>query len=219
MSGRIAISFIGLSLLCGVILGIVITNPAPAEPTRVVEYIVDNSAAIRRLVLEEAVINGFAGVQRLIVMDVNLSENVTIDASFASWDVFRIAQKITFYATGVYTTDLGLLTENDIIFDDHRRTIVARLPRPVIDSITIHEEQTVFHSVERGVLRFGEIRLTAAEQNEITRQVKESMQLRMQLDLMAQAEAYTKWSVEGLIRKFLAAAPGTDDYTITIVWS
>ena len=217
MNGKIAFSLVGLSLLCGVILGIALANPAPAEPSRVVEYVVDNSAAIRRLVLEEAVINGFAGAQRLIVMDVDLSENVIIDASFASCDVFRIAQEVTFHATGVYTTDLGLLSTGDIIFDEYRRNIMVRLPRPVIDSIAIHEEHTIFHSVERGALRFGDIRLTAAEQNEITRQVKESMRLRLQLDMMPQAEAYTKWSVEGLMRKFLAAADA-QEYSITIVW-
>jgi hypothetical protein len=204
-------------VLSGIVAGFLLKRPKPDEPTTIVEYVVDNSPAIWRLRISEALITNLERRKRLIVLEANLEEDVTIDDGFAGWDIFQKAQTITVKATGRFTVDLGALTSDDIIFDDFSKRVAIRLLRPEIDSVTINEEQTVFHSVEKGLLRFGEIRLTTAEQNEIYRQAKAAMISKLKSDMEKEAEEAAKAAVGDLAGKILGAA-GIYGYEIVVVW-
>ena len=170
----------------------------------------------KRLRVQDIVIEDIQGSQNLIVMEVNLTEEVVWDESFTNLDIFKKAQKIRYHGVGNYTTDLALLTEKDISFDFDGNSIFVTVQRPVLNSLEIDETKTEIYNTDNGLLRFGEITFTIAQQNEILSVVKGNMRQKLnEPENLKQAEKEAEKSVEDLIKKFMIQA-GYEDYEVKV---
>lgn len=94
------------------------------------------------------------------------------------------------------------------------KTIYINVPKPEIKSITINEEKTSYET-EKGILRFGEITLSPAENQIMTQKVKERMKEKLsESDMINKALINTKKSIKEIILSVLNNKDS--DYTIVV---
>jgi len=163
-----------------------------------------------------ALVTELSEARRLVTLDIELEQSIAVDNE-SRWGVLRIAQEMTFYATGTFSVNLARLSPNDVIIDDRRERIFVRIPRPTIEAITIDPDRTVFMDPERGLLRFGDVTMSPEAHNTIQAEIVENMRRIMLVDHMNDAEQYTKQSVSALLGAILDGM-GLEDYAFDITW-
>jgi len=166
----------------------------PVEPVvkKEIVYVPAEPVAIPSIEIKPAVITNITNTQKLQVLSVDLNKDILIDDSFKlNWGIFKKQQVVTLNATIRYTTDLQLFTRDDIAFDMDTQRLMALIPRPVIDSITINEDKNEIHDVKNGLLRFKNLELTPEAYNEILVQGKNNIQYELLLDAEMQSKAET----------------------------
>lgn len=174
----------------------------------------------KKLKLKQAVVAAITQKQELITSEFDLTQTVKWDDSWGSLSLFEKSQDITFYGKGLYIVDLSLVTEEDFAVDDILSTklLTVTLPKPQIKSIEIIENNTVYSITDTGLLRFGDIKITPYQSQQITSQVKEQMRLTMQEDFYYhQALEHSENSVKDLFQTLLTQSQ-TEDYIISIKW-
>lgn len=150
----------------------------------------------QKLRLEAAIIESVHTKKELITLEVDVSDTVEWDDSWGSLDIFHKSQRIRFYGTGLYVTDLAQITSDDIRADPEQEILTVSLPKPAMKSVTIDEDKSEYESVEKGWFRFGNIQLTPEQYNAMYATVKahmekqlESPELYQQAEISAQAAA------------------------------
>lgn len=168
----------------------------------------------RRAITSEAIINKIHEKTDLITMEVDLSDKVVLDDSWGNFDVFKKITYINFSGKGIYTVDLSKLKGENVTIQSNINTIYISVPKPEIKSINIEEEKTTYE-INKGVLRFGEIKLTPEENQILTKKVKERMEEKLnEPDMFNKALANTEKSIKELIRATLDNK--SSDYTIIV---
>lgn len=193
-----------------------IINKRQNEP-HIVQVFTDDESVSNRLMLETAIVEGFQTKKELITMEVDMSEIIEWDDSWGTFDIFHKSQRIQFYGTGLYITNLDIVTKNDIKVDTERKTVTVSVPKPEIKTVTINEEQTSYEDVDKGWLRFGEIKLTPEQYNAVYEIVKENMLRQMRdIDLYEQAENSTQTNVSDIFRQIVDSVE--KGYTVNVEW-
>ncbi|MDD3224323.1 MAG: DUF4230 domain-containing protein [Clostridium sp.] len=134
----------------------------------------DNS---KRFISKETIVKSIKQKQKLITTEVNMNETIAIDNSWGDLAVFKKVQDIDFVGTGIYTIDLSKLSSNNI--DIKNNIIKVSIPKPSVESITLDENKTVYNKTDRGLLRFGEIKLSTEDHDQLLKTVKEKMNDKM----------------------------------------
>ena len=98
------------------------------------------------ILTEDTLINEIKDVNKLIPLEIELSETLTVDNTYFNLDIFKKSKKITFFANCSYSIDFSTLSTNNIDID---------------------ENKTIYGDTEVGLLRFGDLRLSSEEINEI----------------------------------------------------
>ncbi|MCL2610328.1 MAG: DUF4230 domain-containing protein [Defluviitaleaceae bacterium] len=170
----------------------------------------------KRAELMGAVVHSFEQAQNLITKEVDMSSAINIDNSWGSWGVFNSVDEITYYATGLFTTDVASISERDIILDEIGEILHVIIERPVIHSIVLRLEETQFES-DRGFFRGGTLSLEPEEQNALQMQIEQTFRLIMLEELMETAHEYTISSVINLLTVLLS---GLDlhNYEVNVLW-
>ena len=211
--------FVSLSVLAGYCYTSIVKQNAKQEAFLVMENLVfpDVDKIIKNLKLEDAFVNKVMQKQELITMEVELSQEVEWDDSWTE-NLFSKKQRITFFSTGKYSTDLNTMTAEDVSYNHEQEIIRLSIQKPEISSIEIDEMKTLIERTETGIFRFGEISLTSTEHNQILLAAKNQMRDAMlEEKLMKQAEENTIRSVQALYTDFLQAS-GFGNYKIQIDW-
>ncbi|MEW9097192.1 MAG: DUF4230 domain-containing protein [Clostridiaceae bacterium] len=172
------------------------TNSLPGM-TKVVEKM------SRKTITSEAIVNKLKEKQELIVMEAELEDQVMLDDSWGNFEVFKKITYINFAGKGAYTVDLSKIESSNVNIAQDNKVIYIKLPKPVVKSINIDEDKTTY-KIEKGLLRFGEIKLTPAENGVVTSKVKERMNEKL-LDSsnMSKAEESSKKSLTEIIDNIL----------------
>lgn len=152
------------------------------------------------ILTEETIINEVRNVNKIIPLEVELSESIVLDDSFGDLEVFKKSKKLTFFATCSYSMDLSKLNKNDIIIDKDKQSVTINLPNPEIFSININEDKTVYSEPELGILRFGDVKISTEKLGYIRNKVTESFKEKMDNeDLYKEAINNTSILLENLI--------------------
>ena len=99
------------------------------------------------ILTEDTLINEIKDVNKLIPLEIELSE--------------------TFFANCSYSIDFSTLSTNNIKIDNSNKEIYITIPKIDIFSIDIDENKTIYGDTEVGLLRFGDLKLSSEEINEI----------------------------------------------------
>lgn len=134
----------------------------------------------KKFISKETLITQIKQKQKLITTEVNLNEKMTIDNSWGNLSIFKKIQNINFVGSGVYVVDLYSINSNNIIIN--KNSISITLPKPSVEMITLNEEKTIYETSENGLLRFGDIKLSTEEHQQLMSTVKDKMKNKMMED-------------------------------------
>lgn len=150
---------------------------------------------------EDAIITKIEEKQELVVLDVSLSQSITLDDTFFNIDLFKKIQKLDFHGNGVYAISLANINESDITFDKGSNTFTLKIDKPYILSIDILKDETVIHSPENGLLRLGSVTLTPETLDNINSQIKEKMEEKLKTqEFISKAESASKKTMKAFIK-------------------
>lgn len=167
---------------------------------------------------EDAVLGAASEHQELIVMEQPLSIETSITkAGLGNWAIFSKVQNVTYYGTGVYTVDLSHIDARHIEVDNDTRTVYISIPHTVLQYINPDLESTQFEDPERGLLAFGDIKLTPEEQNELAKSVEASMRERLDSeDLYAAADEFAVMKTWEIFQPLVTAV--SPEYKVEMVF-
>lgn len=171
----------------------------------------------QKLAMETAVIEQFQSKKELITLETTLTDIVEWNDSWGAFGLFHKSQRIRFYGTGLYVTDLNQMTRSDIQIDPRHKTLTILIPKPFVKTITIDEEKTEYESVEKGWLRFGEMSLSPEQYNTVYATVKENMLSELERPtLYVQAEKSTLTQTKEIFQLIIDSLDG--DYAVHLEW-
>ncbi len=62
-----------------------------------------------------------------------------------------------------YTVDLSQLNKDSVLFDDNKKVVTLRIPKPVREEINIPEDKIEYGDTTKGILAFGDLKLKPEE--------------------------------------------------------
>lgn len=130
-----------------------------------------------KFITKETLVTQIKQKQKLITTEVNLNEKITVDNSWGDWQIFKKLQTVDFVGTGIYSVDLSKLSSKNIAISGN--SISINLPKPAVEMVTLDENKTTFEPIEKGWLRFGDIKLSVEDQEILKRDVKDKMKDKM----------------------------------------
>ncbi len=118
--------------------------------------------------------------KRLVIYTVKISDVATVtEVGLAKLTIFSKVQYITFHGTASYTVDLGQVNEYCITVDNSKRTVEILIPHASLESINIPAEEIEFSDIERGLLAFGQLKITPEDQAALEAAVKTKMEQKL----------------------------------------
>ena len=112
---------------------------------------------------DDTLINEIKNVNKLIPLEVELSETLTIDNTYFNLDIFKKSKKITFFANCSYAIDFSTLSNSNFKINTATKEVSITIPQIDIFSIDIDESKTIYSDTEVGFLRFGDLKLSSEE--------------------------------------------------------
>jgi len=172
----------------------------------------------RQVVITETIVTGFRGAANLITLNVDLEHQVYI----AEQGFLRIGtreQSVTFHGNGLFTTDLSVFMDDNVIIDTFRERIWVSVQRPIFYGVIIDAENTVVGDTITSFFAWGQITRSMEELNELLYHAQYEMEARAIRELMDYAYAYTEKTVRDLLTTILSAANiDTEGYAVEIKW-
>lgn len=206
-----------LMVLC-VLLGFfaaykIFIAPNKSEQTWIVPDVQNIS---KKFITKETLVNEIHQKQELVTMEAQMSEKITLDDSWGNFSIFKKVQNITYYGTGTYVIDLSSIKSENIEIDNNNKKVMVKVPLPSIKDVNINEEKTLYQTPENGILRFGEIKLTAEEHQVMLKNIKDKMLKKMsEPSFLSQASKATEDTLRNLIQTILQNKTN-DMYDISI---
>jgi len=164
-----------------------------------------NSINNSKFISEEALIKRINNVNKLITLELELSQVVTIDQSYGDLDLLKKYKKIKFYSDCSYYIDLSQITKDDLVFDKELNILNLTIPNPKVYKVSIDKEKSKEEISVNGFLRFGEIKLTTEEFKDLELEITENLEEKLNDNpLFSEAKAKTKVSIENLVKDFIS---------------
>ena len=130
---------------------------------------------------QEAILGDSEKLKKLEVFQQEVSDvGTAVETGFANLKVFTKNQLITYNGTAVYTVDLSSLSENDIIFNEEEKMITIRIPHAVQEEINIPENKIQFGDTSKGLLAFGDLKMTPEQASQIQTGAREKMEAKLE---------------------------------------
>lgn len=158
---------IALSCFGGYLLNDQFNRPDPLEEDTRNDNVYKPGSVDTEADISEILVKGVLKECRLITTEIYLNCDITIDESYYELDIFKKRQKLTFYASALFSVDLEGFTADDIFFAENKKTAYIYIEKPQLAFITVDNDKTVINKTEKGLLRFGEIKITPESYNEI----------------------------------------------------
>jgi len=153
---------------------------------------------------EESLIKKINGVNKLITLELELSQMAIIDKSLGDLDFLKKYKRIKFFADCSYHIDLSKIGEEDITINPEEKTLSITVPKPDIYNISINEDKTIFEESQNGFLRFGEVKLSTEEFNSLQNEVLTNFEEKLKRDeIYEEALNKSKISIEELLSSLI----------------
>lgn len=210
---------ISVSCFCGYILNDRINYQEPAEEDTLDNNIykpgsmgsIDTEAEI-----SEILVKGVQKECRLITTEIYLNCDITIDESYYDLDLFKKRQKLIFYATALFSVELEAFSADDISFAENEKTAYIYIEKPRLVCVSVDNEKTIINKTEKGLFRFGEIKITPESYNEVEIEAVKKMTEQINTEEMKILSEYNaRTSVKDLFINILSVT-SYGDYEIIV---
>lgn len=148
------------------------------KPVEEADLTLDNDGALGYTAadFQNAVLGGASEHQELIVFEQELSVPTTITkAGLGNLAIFSKMKSVTYYGRGVYTVDLSRMDSEHIRVDEKAMTVTIVIPHTVLQYVNAELDKTEFEETDKGLLAFGEIKLTPEETKLLETTVMDTM--------------------------------------------
>lgn len=142
-------------------------------------HIDDMNGIYNRIITENAVVEGIKSSSKLISTEITVTQDFMYDDSYFGHEAFKKAQKISFFAKGIFTVDLGAFSKENIDIDWDNKIITVNVPKPSLSYIDFELDKTLYGDVEKGFLRFGDIKMNIDEFTKIQIKAEEQINNRL----------------------------------------
>lgn len=153
---------------------------------------------------------------KLIVREQEAS--VTTTETQAGWfglEIFSKTKNITYYGTGYYIVNLETLDTEDIEVDNDNQQVILYVPQAEFDHVNVDLDKTEFEDTKKGSLSFGDIKLTAEQENEIKKEAKAKLKEKLTEDEeMEEANKSAKEALANLFQPIITQV--ASDYDVVI---
>lgn len=177
-------------------------NTKILEPVENHDLTIDNNGFLGYTAVdfEEAVL-GTAKKEALLVVDEQEISVVTTTtkAGLFNLGVFSKNQSVTFVGMSQYAVDLKKLTKENISVDNESHTVTVKVPHAEFHLVKIDHNKTIFADTEKGLLAFGDIKMTQEESNEIEKEATARLEDKAkELEPMKKADQYALYVLRDL---------------------
>lgn len=159
----------------------------------------------------DVILGDTAHPKKLEVYTVHITDVATVtDTGLANLTIFSKVLYITFHGTAVYVVNLALVNEYCFVVDNDTMTVTIYIPHASLESINIPAERIEFSDVERGVLAFGQLKITPEDEAKIQAEAQSRMEKQLLADRVSlDADRFARLAVWEIYQPMITAvAPG-----------
>ncbi|WP_055665167.1 DUF4230 domain-containing protein [Desnuesiella massiliensis] len=158
-----------------------------------------------KFVTRDSLVTQINQKQEIIPMEADIEQTITFDESWGNLGFFKKVQNVHFFAKGIYAVDMSKISEGNVEINNDKKSIKVTLPKPYVKSIAINEEKTIYETPQKGILRFGDIKMTPAEYQIVMEDAKKKISEKLSSEeYFGQALNNTEIAVTRLIRSFFS---------------
>lgn len=210
----IVIAIIGLRIYDGLK-----KNTDILEPVENHDLTLDNNGILGYKVADfEDAILGSAKREALLIVDeqdISLVTTTTQSGLF-NLGIFSKNQSVTFIGKAQYTIDLSNINSNCISVDNTSRVVTIKVPHAQFHDVVIDYNQTKFSDTEKGLLAFGDIKMSQEQINEISKTAIEKLEEKAsENEPLAKADQYGQYVLRDLYEKSISSVNSTYRVKIT----
>lgn len=146
-------------------------NPAPAidiDPGKDKEK---KPLVVTEAEFKEAVLGRCRETGNYEVFEQEVSIKSELSQAFLGWKVFQKTKSFTTFGTGYYAVDLSQVQIEKVEVNVLRKQIYIIIPRSFLLALEPNYEATKFEDTEHALLAFGDVKLTAEQQNQVETEI------------------------------------------------
>lgn len=211
----IAKDIITIGLILVVVVFAIKINNKVENNTKVLDPVEDHDLTIKNhgifgytVADFESAILGTAQKEALLVVDEQEISIVTTTtkAGLFKLGIFSKNQSVTFVGISQYVVDLSKLTKDSLSLDDESRTLTVKVPHAQFNLVKIDHDKTVFADTEKGLLAFGDIKMTQEEVNQIEKEATARLEAKAtETEPLRKADQYALYVLRDLFETAISS--------------
>lgn len=213
--------FAVIVLAAAVIIGPKLMSMLEPEqpPVAVINEMTDEEKAEilknKQIEIQKIVLNESVQRKELLVLEQDIQVESVFESALGGFEVFKKAKKIVSYGTGYFNVNLASLTEDKINVDHDKKTVTVTVPHAYLKSISVDEGKTQYEDTQKGLLSFGELKLTMEQQGLLKQSVEDSMREELNTpEMLEEADRVGKAMVAQIYQPFVSAI--SDEYYVQV---
>ena len=167
---------------------------------------------------QKAILSDSTKLKELEVLSYKVADAATItDTGLFNLKVFTKTQLITYYGTAIYTIDLGKIREDSIVLDEDSKKITLTIPHSTLKPINIQASDIKFGDVDKGILAFGDLKLSIEETQKVQMEAQKKMEEKLTEEKIAdEADKFGKMVVWEIYQPIVTRV--SPEYTLEIAF-
>ena len=192
------------------------TEISSTAPASIEALLPDETMGYNSIDFQNAVLGQTRSVTELVVMEQDVQVDSQISQALINIALFSKTKTVHSVGTGLYTVDLSEIKSDAVAVDLEKKSITVTIPHAKLTYINIDPEKMTFEDTERAFFAFGDIELTAEQQNILETSVQDAMREHLNdQKLFDAADENARQKVGELLLKPVATVSG--DFTVSVV--
>jgi len=146
---------------------------------------------------EEAILGKASQKREVVVYTQEVSDATTITKTgLVNWSALTKSQVITYKGTADYFIDLSDFDKTNIFYDEETKTVTIYIPHIKRKDINIREDDIKYSDPEKGLLAFGDLKLTPEQIGAVQSAARTKMEEKLLTDKVSEiADRFAKLTI------------------------